>query len=114
MEIFLDTRAVRQIRLATADAIEEGDIEALKDDIVDAFPEEKLEALEELLASLDFEDILSELLEEWSGDDVDELFDLLESQLGDYGVDLRLQSETENNDIDEYDEPGLGEDDFDL
>jgi hypothetical protein len=114
MEIFLDTRAVRQIRLATADAIEEGDIEALKDDIVDAFPEEKLEALEELLASLDFEDVLSELLEEWSGDDVDELFDLLESQLGDYGVDLRLQSETENNDIDEYDEPGLGEDDFDL
>lgn len=114
MEIFLDTRAVRQIRLATADAIEEGDIEALKDDIVDAFPEEKLEALEELLATLDFEDVLSELLEEWSGDDVDELFDLLESQLGDYGVDLRLQSETENNDIDEYDEPGLGEDDFDL
>lgn len=118
MEIFLDTRAVRQLRLATADAIEEGDIEALKDDIVDTFPEEKLEGLEELLGTLDFEDVLGELLEEWSGDDVDELFDLLESQLGDYGVDLRFQSDSDNDDddedLDEYDEPGLGEDDFEL
>src|SRR5262245_41365487 len=39
MEIHLDKRAVRQIRLSAADAIEEGDTEALREDILEAFTE---------------------------------------------------------------------------
>jgi len=33
MEIYLDKRAVKQIRLSAQDAIEEGDIETLREDI---------------------------------------------------------------------------------
>ena len=101
MELFLDIKAVQHIRLATAEAIEEGDTEALKEDILYAFPEEKLEALEPLVG--DFEKMLDVLLEEWSGDDVDELFDLLESHLGDHGIDLRLESaEDDDGEPDDY------------
>ncbi|MDF2692053.1 MAG: Phage protein, partial [Labilithrix sp.] len=40
MEIVLDKRAVRQIRLSAQDAIEEGDTETLREDILEAFTEE--------------------------------------------------------------------------
>ena len=43
MEIHLDKRAVRQIRLSAADAIEEGDTEALREDVLEAFSEEQVE-----------------------------------------------------------------------
>jgi hypothetical protein len=31
------------------------------------------------------------MLDEWSGDDVDELFELLDAQLGDIGVDVKFE-----------------------
>lgn len=92
MEIYLDRPAVRQIRVSAADAIEEGDLEALRDDILEAFTETQIEDVEQRLGDSDFFDLLTELLEEWSGDDVDELFELLEAQLGDNGVDLKYYS----------------------
>ena len=89
MEIFLDKRAVKQIRLSAQDAIEEGDTETLREDIIDAFTEEQVEEIERRLDSGDFFEFLTEVLEEWSGDDVDELFELLETQLGDVSIDLK-------------------------
>jgi hypothetical protein len=112
MEIFLDKRAVKQIRLSAADAIEEGDIEALQEDVYEAFPEEQIETLETMLADGDLMAMLGELLEEWSGDDIDELFELLETQLGDHGVDLRYYS-SEDDDYDDYDDDLDGIDDYD-
>ena len=41
MEILLDKRAVKQIRLSAQDAIEEGDTETLREDILEAFTEEQ-------------------------------------------------------------------------
>ncbi len=102
MEIYLDKRAVVQIRLSAADAIEEGDTEALKEDILDAFPEEQIETLE-LIGDSDFSSLLSEIIEEWSGDDVDELFELLETVLGDHGVDLSYHS-ADDDDLDDDDD----------
>mgnify|MGYP000968262955 CR=1 FL=1 len=46
MEIVLDKRAVRQIRLSAQDAIEEGDTETLREDILEAFTEEQVEEIE--------------------------------------------------------------------
>ena len=89
MEIFLDKRAVRQIRLSAQDAIEEGDTETLREDIIDAFTEEQVEEIERRLDSGDFFEFLTEVLEEWSGDDIDEQFELLETQLGDVSIDLK-------------------------
>ena len=113
MEIYLDKQAVKLIRLSTADAIEEGDHEALKEDIVDAFPEEQIENLEQLLGGSDFAEMLDELLEEWSGDDTDELFELLETQLGDHGVDLKYHSIDDDDDDDDDDDADADADDDD-
>jgi hypothetical protein len=91
MEIYLDKRAVRQIRLSAQDAIEEGDIETLREDVLEAFTEEQVEEIERRLDSGDFFEFLTDLLDEWSGDDADELIELLDTQLGDIGVDLKFE-----------------------
>src|SRR3974390_2377531 len=91
MEIYLDKRAVKQIRLSAQDAIEEGDIETLREDILEAFTEEQVEEIERRLDSGDFFEFLTDLLDEWSGDDADELLELLDTQLGDVGIDLKLE-----------------------
>ncbi len=91
MEIFLDKRAVRQIRLSAQDAIEEGDTETLREDILEAFTEEQVEEIERRLDNGDFFEFLTDLLDEWSGDDADELLELLDTQLGDVGIDLKFE-----------------------
>src|SRR5450631_1968932 len=91
MEIYLDKRAVRQIRISAQDAIEEGDVETLREDILEAFTEEQVEEIERRLDNGDFFEFLTDLLDEWSGDDADELFELLDTQLGDVGVDLKFE-----------------------
>src|SRR6188472_3942678 len=108
MEIFLDKRAVRQIRLSAADAIEEGDTESLREDILEAFSEEQVEEIERRLDNADFFEFLSDVLDDWNGDDADELFELLETQLAEVGVDLKYEAR-------EQDEEELAEDeDVDL
>lgn len=114
MEIHLDKRAVKQIRLSAQDAIEEGDTETLREDIMEAFTEEQVEEIERRLDSGDFFEFLTDLLDEWSGDDADELFELLDTQLGDLGIDVKFEKkaaaaaeeaeEDEDKDFDEDDE----------
>lgn len=119
MEIVLDKRAVRQIRLSAQDAIEEGDTETLREDILEAFTEEQVEEIERRLDSGDFYEFLTEMLDEWSGDDVDELFELLDAQLGDIGVDVKFEKkpvaaeeeEEEEESVDEYDDEDLEDED---
>jgi hypothetical protein len=115
MEIHLDKRAVRTIRLSAADAVEEGDTEALREDILEAFTEEQVEEIERRIDSGDFFEFLTDVLDEWSGDDVDELFELLETQLGDLGVDVKYEprEEDEEEDVDDDDTDLDDEDDDD-
>ena len=116
MEILLDRRAVKQIRLSAQDAIEEGDTETLRDDILDAFSEDQVEEVERRIDT-DFYDFLGDTLEEWSGEDLDELFDLLEAQLADVGIELKLEGvegagdDEEEDDVDFDDDDDLGADD---
>jgi hypothetical protein len=115
MEIFLDKRAVRQIRLSATDAVEEGDTESLREDILEAFTEDQVEEIERRLDNGDFFEFLTDTLMEWSGDDVDELFELLETQLGEVGIDLKYESaseeeEGEDGDLDDDDEDDEDED----
>ena len=91
MEIFLDKRAVKQIRLSAKDAIEEGDRETLREDILEAFSEEQVEEIERRLDNGDFFEFLTDMLDEWSGDDADELFELMDTQLGDVGIELKYE-----------------------
>lgn len=113
MEIHLDKRAVRQIRLSATDAIEEGDTEALREDVLEAFREEQVEEIERHLDSGDFFEFLTDILDEWGGDDVDELFELLETQLGDVGIDLKYEPREEESEDEEEDEDDLDDEDLD-
>ncbi len=110
MEIHLDKRAVRQIRLSAADAVEEGDTEALREDVLEAFSEEQVEEIERRIDSGDFFEFLTDVLDEWSGDDVDELFELLETQLGDIGVDLKYEPREDDEEEVEDDADDLDDD----
>jgi len=108
MEIYLDKRAVRQIRLSAEDAIEEGDTETLREDILEAFSEEQVEDIERLLDNGDFFEFLTDMLDEWSGDDVDELFEILETRLGELNMDLKYEmpdgGSTEEEELSEDDD----------
>ena len=72
MEIYLDKRAVKQIRLSAQEAIEEDDMESLREDILEAFTEDQVEEIERRLDAGDFFEFLTDVLDEWGGDDVDE------------------------------------------
>ena len=113
MEIHLDKRAVRQIRLSAADAIEEGDTEALREDVLEAFSEEQVEEIERRLDSGDFFEFLTDILDEWGGDDVDELFELVETQLGDLGIDLKYEGRGEEGEEAVEEDDDVDDDDDD-
>lgn len=100
MEIFLDKRAVKQIRLSAQDAIDEGDVDTLREDIIEAFSDEQIEEIERRVDSVDFNDFVSEILDEWSGDEIDELFELLEGHLGEAGIEVKYAT----SDMDDEDE----------
>ena len=103
MEIYLNKRAMRQVRLSVTDAIEDGEIDSLREDLVSVFSDEKVEEIERRIDSGDFYDFISEILDEWSGEDLEELLELLEAQLSDADVDLKY-SAPENDDDDDDDD----------
>ena len=110
MEIFLDKRAARQIRLSAAGAVEDGDTETLREDVMDAFNEEQIEEIERRIDGGDFYDFIGETLDEWSGEDVDELFELLETQLAEVGIEIKY-SPAEINEEEEEEVSGDEDDD---
>jgi hypothetical protein len=114
MEIFLDKRAVKQIKQSAADAVDDGDTETLREDVMDAFSEEQIEEIERRIDSGDMYDFISDAVEEWDGDEVDELFELLETHLSDLGVELKYKSpelEDEEEAAEEEDEDFSADDD---
>jgi hypothetical protein len=116
MEIYLDKRAVKQIRLSAQEAIEEDDMESLREDILEAFTEDQVEEIERRLDAGDFFEFLTDVLDEWGGDDVDELLELLETQLGEVGIDLKTDQkggESEDDDDDDLADDDVDDDDDD-
>ncbi|MDQ3037857.1 MAG: hypothetical protein M3Y87_36015 [Myxococcota bacterium] len=101
MEIFLDKRAVKQIRTSAQDAIDEGDTDTLREDILEAFSDEQIEEIERRIDSVDFNDFVSEILDEWSGDEIDELFELLEGHLAEAGIDVKYAAAEAGDDEEE-------------
>jgi hypothetical protein len=110
MEIYLAKRAVRQIRLSAQDAVDEGDTDTLREDIIEAFNDEQIEEIERRIDSGDFYEFLSDILDEWAGDDVEELFELLEAHLSDAGIEIKY-SDPEFEDEEEEEDEGPEDDD---
>jgi hypothetical protein len=113
MEIFLDKRAVKQIRVSAQDAIDEGDTDTLREDIIEAFSDEQIEEIERRVDSVDFNDFIAEILDEWSGDEVDELFELIEGHLSEAGIDVKYPGAEGKGGDDEEDEEDDDDDDDD-
>src|SRR5262245_59447198 len=112
MEIFLDKHAVKQIRTSAQDAIDEGDVDTLREDIIEAFSDEQVEEIERRVDSVDFNDFVSEILDEWSGDEIEELFELLEGHLAEAGIDVKYATgEAEEEDDEEEDDDDEDDDD---
>lgn len=112
MEIYLDRRATRQIRVAAQEAVEEGDLDSLRDEIIEAFGEDQVEEIERRLDSADFYEHLGDVLDEWSGDDIDELIELLETQLSELGLDLKFEVKDEDEDEEEEEDEDEEPEDF--
>jgi len=104
MEIYLDRRAIRQIRLAAQETIEEGDTESLREEVLEAFSEEQVEEIERRLDTGDFFEFLTDVLDEWSGDDADELLELLETQLAEAGIDVKTDAKADGDEEEEDEE----------
>jgi hypothetical protein len=113
MEIYLDRRAIRQIRLAAQETIEEGDTESLREEVLEAFSEEQVEEIERRLDTGDFFEFLTDVLDEWSGDDADELLELLETQLAEAGIDVKTDARTDGEE-EEEEEDDEDEDDAEV
>ena len=117
MEIYLDKRAVRQIRLSANDAIEDGDNETLREDLIELFSDDEVEEIERRTDAGDIYSFIAEILDEWDAEDVDELFELLEGQLSDADIELKYTSpdgddeeeeddDDDDDDVEDLDEPG--------
>jgi len=104
MEIFLNKRAMRQLRLSVTDAIADGETDALREDLVSTFSDDDIEEIERRIDSGDFYDFITEILDEWSGEDMDELLELLETQLADADVDLKYTAPEDDDSDDVEDE----------
>jgi len=109
MEITLDKKALKLIRASAEDAVEEGDTETLREDIYEAFSEDQIEQIDRRLEGSDFMEFLTDVLEDWSHDDADELLELLESKLSELDIDLRFEKAAAAAAADEEEE----DDDFD-
>ena len=110
MEIYLSKRAMQRVRLSVADAIEDGEIDALREDLISLFSDDDVEEIERRIDSGDFYDFISEILDEWSGEDLDELMELLETQLADADIDLKYTAPENDDDEEEEDEESEDED----
>ncbi len=109
MEIFLGRRAIRQVRQSAADAIDDGDTETLREDLIEAFSDEQIDLIEQYIDTGDIYEFVSEVLDEWSGEDVDELLELLEGQLSDADIELKYppvddDAPLDDDDLDEEDD----------
>ncbi|HEY3236935.1 MAG TPA: hypothetical protein VGJ84_19610, partial [Polyangiaceae bacterium] len=75
---------------------------------------EQVEEIERRLENADFYEFLTDVLDEWGGDDPDELFELLETQLGEIGIDLKTEPKAEADEEEEEEETETDEEDEEL
>ncbi|MEZ4288259.1 MAG: hypothetical protein R3A47_08990 [Polyangiales bacterium] len=113
MDIHLSKSSMRQIQLAVDDAVENGDTDPLRDELMSAFSEDAIEEIERRIDTGDFYDFITEILEEWSGEDAEELLELLETQLADADVDLKYTAVSVDEEEEEEEEDEEESDDDD-
>ena len=105
MEIYLRKRAIRQIRLSAHDAIEEGDTDTLREDIMESFKDDDIEEIERRIDTGEFYEFVSDILDEWAGDTVEDLFEILDQSLSDVGIEIKYHDPEYDEEDEEEDKP---------
>jgi hypothetical protein len=105
LDIFINTHRTLALKEAISDSIDSGQYGSLADDIRDCFTEEQVEQIEEMLDSGDFDEIIDNVLSDWSGDSMDELLDELKELLAESSIELSFDDDaSEPEDVVDYDE----------
>jgi hypothetical protein len=103
LEIVVDAHRTQSLRLAVIEATEAGDYDGLYDDVRDCFSEEQVDLIEDMLDSGDITEAIDEIVEEWSAEDVDELFESIEAYLAESAIEITfLQDEFAEEDDEEF------------
>ena len=106
LEIIVEPRQSYSLKQAVIEAVKTGDYNSLYDDIRDCFTDDQIEEMEELLESGDIGETIDEIIAEWNGEDVDELFDSIESYFSEASIEIQFIHDDDFEDEEE-------EDDFD-
>ena len=105
LDIFINTHRTLALKEAISDSIDSGQYGSLADDIRDCFTEEQVEQVEEMLDSGDFDEIIDNVLSDWSGDSMDELLEELKELLAESNIELSFDDDaSEPEDVVDYDE----------
>ena len=102
VEIVVEPRQSYSLKQAVMEAIKTGDYNSLYDDIRDCFTEEQIEEMEELLDSGDIGEAIDEIVNEWNGEDLEELFETTQSYFAEFSIELQFLHDDEF-DTDEQD-----------
>ncbi len=121
LEIVVEPRQSYSLKQAVLEAIKSGDYNSLYDDIRDCFTDDQVEEIEEILESGDMGDAIDEIVSEWNGEDLDELFETIESYFAESSIEIQFlhdddyeDSEDEDDyDYSDIDEPSDNADDED-
>ncbi|MDJ0764461.1 MAG: hypothetical protein QNJ97_15905 [Myxococcota bacterium] len=110
LQIIVEARRTFNLRQAVIAAVEGGDYDSLYDDILDCFTDDQVEQMEEFLDSGDVGEAIDEIVTEWNAEDVDELFESIESYFADSNIEIQFlqddsfDEESDESDYDMYDE----------
>lgn len=103
-EIIVNRSRTKILRLAVREAIDEGTRDSLGVEIMDAFTESQIEDIDAHLDGVSFEDVIEETLDEWGGEEEEELLELLEARFGEMGMELKFWYTDEAIDDEDEDE----------
>ena len=108
LEIVVEPRQSFSLKQAVLEAIKSGDYNSLYDDIRDCFTDDQVEDMEEILESGDLGDAIDEIVSEWNGEDLDELFETIESYFAESSIEIQFMhdedfEETEPEEDEDFD-----------
>ena len=116
LDLFIGSSRTLALKEAITDAIESGQFGTLADDIRDCFTEDQIEQIEGILDTGDFDEVIDNVLGDWSGDSLEELLEELIEILAESEIELSFDEEPiESEEVipfDDEDDP-LDEDDDD-
>ncbi|MBN2344191.1 MAG: hypothetical protein JXX29_18285 [Deltaproteobacteria bacterium] len=105
LDIFINSHRTLALKEAITDSIDNGQYGSLADDIRDCFTEEQVDQIEEMLDSGDFDEVIDNVLSDWSGDSQEELLEELKEVLGESNIEVSFDDDSsEPEDVVDFDD----------